>query len=156
MPDGERLARIITTPAEYNAEQKVLERAKLTQIHTRGLSLIRSGAPDDEILATIAMLTSAEDKQELVGAVVIPAETIRGCGQPEKHFAVYDTDGTAGGLPLTKHADLAGTFMAGLSTSAWKTEVSRRRKALVELMQANLLRAAEPQELLAQLRANGI
>lgn len=154
VPDGEIVARILTTPGDYDDTIQDLVSGKLTQCYARGLSLVRTGASDKEILATIATLLAAEDTKGLVGAVVLPASVIREVGGRANHtFCVYDTDTPSG---AQHHADVVGTFDRVMTNSAWKREQPKRRYALRDEMRKFVVEATTPADLLAELRRAGI
>ena len=79
--------------------------AKLTDCYRSGLSVIRQGASDDDILGTIGALLAAEGNDGLVGAVVLPAERIREIGEEAKQLAnpqqaAFRTQFTRQAIPL--------------------------------------------------------
>lgn len=154
MPDGEVVARVLTTPGDYDDTIQDLVSGKLTNCYARGLSLIRTGASDKEVLDTIATLMAAEDAKGLVGAVVLPAGVIRDVGgRPNHAFCVYDTDTPSG---AQHHADVVGTFEREKSKSAWGREQQKRRYALRDEMRKYVVEATTPADLLAELRRAGI
>lgn len=152
---SDKLARIVTSPADYNLTDDELLTARLTSVFAVGLSVIRSGASDDEILSTIdSMLARQADGQSLIGAVVVDAKSIRDLGSPagDQWFGVYATDaGTK-----AHHADITGTFPRLPSKSKSKAEQDNRRYRLRDLMASFLVRADTPLKLLAALRTAGI
>lgn len=147
--DCEVIARVLTEPADYDVNVNELLTVKLTSAHASGLSIIRTGTADDEILRIINRLMQAPDAQQLFGAVVMHAAEVR---EPRTHFCVYDTDAPG----LTLHGDIVGTFDPQLSKSAWKREESRRRRALRDKMAAHVVRASTSATLLHELRKLGI
>ncbi|OUC15763.1 MAG: hypothetical protein B0A82_05150 [Alkalinema sp. CACIAM 70d] len=129
--------------------------AKLTSAFAVGLSVIRSGASDEEIITTIdSMLARQADGQSLIGAVVMDAKSIRelGSSDGDRWFGVYATD--AG--KKTHHADITGTFPQLASKSKSRAAQDSRRYRLRDLMASSLVRAETPDDLLAALRAAGI
>lgn len=149
------LARIITSPAHYDLTGSELLTAKLTSLYAVGLSVIRSGATDDEILETIDMMLGGQaEGQSLVGAVIIDAKSIRDMVSDtgDRCFGVYATDAGA----KTHHADITGAFPRTGSNSAKKNEQSARRYKLRDVMADRIVRAETPDELLSALRASGI
>lgn len=152
---GDLLARIVTTPAHYDLTTDELLTAKLTSAYSVGLSVIRSGASDGEIMETIdAMLDGQAEGQSLIGAIVVDTKSIREMCSPngDRCFGVYATDaGTK-----THHADITGAFPDMGSNSASKKEQSARRRRLRDLMAGKMVRAESPDELLSALRASGI
>ena len=145
---------MLTTPGDYDDTIQDLVSGKLTNCYSRGLSIIRTGASDDEILETISVLLAAEDAKGLVGAVVLPASVIRDIGgRQHHHFCVYDTD-TPNGAQY--HADIVGTFDPQASNSAWKKTQPKRRYALRDEMRKYIVEATTPTDLLAELRRSGI
>lgn len=148
----ELVARVLTSPRDYDATIGEILTAKLTDCYRSGLSVIRQGASDDDILGTIGALLAAEGNDGLVGAVVLPAERIREIGEEAKHFCLYDTDSPVN----TNHGDVVGTFSRDLSRSAWDKEMSRRRRALRDVLAENIVHAVQPPDLLAALRQSGI
>lgn len=154
VPDSELVARVITAPDGFDNDEILT--SKLTSIYAKGLSCIRTGAPDAEILAVISALLAGDGAQSLIGAAVLPAAEIRACGSPAKHFCVYDTDADLAGAQLSKHADVTGTYERSMSGAAWKGEQRRRRGALKAIFSARLVFANDPDQLLVELRRLGI
>lgn len=125
---------------------------KLTSTYFKGLSVIRQGASDAEIIATVQKLMSAPEAGSLYGAIVVTATTVRSCGSPAKHFCVYDTDAPE----AVSHGDIVGTFDQSLSKNAWGKEQGRRRYALRDALLPFVVEASTPGELLIALRTAGI
>lgn len=149
VPDDEFVARILTSPGDYDLNLGELLTSKLTSTYASGVSLIRTGASDQEIFHVVSTLMNGAGVQALVGAIVLQASEIR-CAN--KLFCVYDTDAPG----LTMHADIVGTFDRSMSKSAWKKEESRRRRNLRDRMAPRLVRATSPPQLLVSLRQAGI
>lgn len=152
MADEDKVARIITEPRDYDIDLRLLLTARLTSVYFNGLSIIRQGASDEDIIRVISRQLSGEGVVGLFGAAILNARDIRNCGQPAKHFCIYDTDAPG----LESHADVTGTFDATLSRSAWKKAESTRRAALRDILGEHLVRATTPEALLSALRNAGI
>jgi hypothetical protein len=153
--DDERVARIVVAPLDYDLTIDELLTSRLTQIYASGLSVIRRGASEKEILAVVDRLLAADGVNGLVGAAVLDAVEIRRCGAPAKHFSVYDTEEPG----IEYHADVAGTFDRALmaaSRSGWTKEMKRRRSALRDVLTGRLLLADTRAALIDVLRAAGI
>lgn len=148
--DDELIARVLTDPGGWK-EGEILT-AKLTNCFSRGLSVIRQGAADAEILSTVDALLRASDNQALIGAVVMPASEVRAVGDPIKQFCVYDTDAPE----MVAHGDIVATMVRGMSNSAGRAEESARRRALRDRMTERIVLAATPNDLLVALRGAGI
>lgn len=149
--DSELVARVFTDPASYARSTEMIVGSSVTSVHAGGLSVIRQGASDEEILATINNLLSQFEAQNLVGAAVTVAETFRVLGDPEKWFGVYATDDDA----KEHHGDLLGTIPSGTTKGINKLKSHRRaelRKALTE----HLVFESNPETLLLRLREIGI
>lgn len=148
--DDEPLARILTAPWMYDEGQMLTSR--LTQVSAGGVSLIRAGATDAEILSTIDNLLNGQaDPQTLIGAAVFGAHRIRSLGDPEKFFGIYHTEAPG----KVRHADILATRPSGTRSAQKKAEKDRRyllRDTLIPL----IVRADEPAALLTKLRAAGI
>lgn len=142
-------------PNHYDLDADQILTQKLTNAWARGVSLIRQGASDEEILSTIDTLLAAPEATDVAGAVVMRADAIRACLSPNAadapHFCVYDTDAPG----AESHADIVGTF-AALTPSAWRKEQALRRYALRDRMMNHVIRADSPEDLLRKLRGAGI
>lgn len=149
----ELIARVMTSPDGYNESEETIIAGKLTQLYAGGLSTVRQGASDDEILATITeLMTGGEEQRSLVGAVVMTAEKLRlYANDDDRWFGVYATDDRG----KHHHIDVFGTVPAG-GTSARERAKRQRRYKLAEDMLPLLVYADEPADLLARLRAAGI
>ncbi|WP_158014124.1 hypothetical protein [Sphingomonas sanxanigenens] len=147
------MARILTSPDSYNEETSTILAGKLTHIYSMGLSMIRQGASDAEILQTIDDLTSTEvETRVLVGAIVVSVETLRAyIEDDQKWFGVYATDDRG----KLHHIDMLGTIPAG-TRSAIKKAQSKRRNKLAEDMIPLVVFSEDPNELLSKLRDAGI
>lgn len=148
--DDEIVARVLTAPGDWAHDELVTQ--KLTNLYFKGLSVIRAGASDSEILATIQTLMSAKGVESLVGAVVLTAGSVRQSGTPNKYFSLYDTDAPN----AVAHGDIVGTFDASLSRNQWTKESARRRYALRDQMVQQIVTADTPTALLVKLRELGI
>jgi len=150
--DDEVVARIITSPSDYNEDTGDVLTRRLTSLYGAGVSLVRSGASDDEIKETIFQLTGGPAAQnKLVGAAILKALDIRRLGNPEKWFCVYDTN--AG--EKKHHGDIAGTSPSGTNSQIEKQQKVRRYKLKDELSN-KLVLAADTDALIVAMRAAGI
>lgn len=151
---NELVARVFTSPGGYNEDEGILT-GKLTQLYAMGLSVIRQGASDAEIEATIDELTTANpsDVQTLVGAVVINVQSLRDyANDDERWFGVYATDD---GSKL-HHVDILGTTPQGASNNAQRRASRDRRYKLAADMAPLMIHATEKAALLQALRDAGI
>lgn len=147
--DGEKLARIFTSPGLYDLEDQCLIRSKLTAIHSRGLSIIRQNASDEEIVLTVRELIEGQSEpQTLVGAAFFRAIKVRSLGGEERWFCVYHTPSVDKNL----HADLLGTIPSSESKAQQKKVLSTRRRALEGFLYAHIIRATTVAELIEILR----
>jgi len=149
--DNELLARILTSPTDYDETTSTILTQRLMHLYSLGMSVIRQGANDDEIIGTIDELTNADEPRKLVGAVIIPTSMIRAFADPKRWFAAYATDDRE----KIHHVDLCGTTPDG-SNSQVKKISSARRYALRDAMSAHVILAGDAPALLACLRAAGI
>lgn len=150
--NDELLARIITSPEDYDLNEGQILTQKLTVLYSRGLSVIRSGASDEEIEETIEELMGRQgEPQTLVGAVVLKSSDIREMKDESRWFGIYATD--AG--KKQHHADLLGTFPTLGSNNQIRKTRDKRRYKLVDAMVGKLIRADSPPDLIASLRAVG-
>lgn len=148
--NDERLARILTTPGGYSNGDLLTQ--KLTSASSSGVSVIRSGASDMEILSTIEnLLMNQAEPQELVGAALFAAATVRSLGEAEAWFRIYHTPDDA----KTHHADILATTPTG-SKSQQRSASSRRRAALKEALTLGLILESKPDGLLKELRSKGL
>jgi len=151
--DEDVLARILTSPDGYDIDAREIVTGKLTQVYSCGLSVVRRGASDNEILETIHRLVNGQhEPQELFGAAIFAADQIRGMGDGTRWFGVYATDDEA----KKHHGDIAGTTPKAASKKAVKNEKTRRRYQLRDRITPQLITAANDQDLLRQLRESGI
>jgi hypothetical protein len=151
--DGERIARVLTAPDGFEPSTGTILTAKLQHIHSHGLSVIRGGAADSEILDTVERLTtSGAEQRTLVGAVVVHASVIRDFADSQRWFGVYATDEAK----LEHHADILATTPRVDGTRARARVAKERRYTLQQRLQENIIYAAESNELLDLLRAAGI
>ena len=151
--DEERIARVLTAPDGFEPSTGTILTAKLQHIHSHGLSVIREGAADAEILKTVERLTkSGAEARTLVGAVVIQSSIIRGFADFQRWFGVYATDEGE----LEHHADILATTPQVDGTKARARVAKERRYALQHRLQENIIYATEGAELLDRLRAAGI
>lgn len=147
--DGEKLARVFTSPALYDLKDQCLVRSKLTAIHSRGLSIIRQNASDEEIVLTVRELIEGQSEpQTLVGAAFFRAVKVRSLGDEERWFCVYHTPSVHKNL----HADLLGTIPNSESKAQQKKILSTRRRALEDLLYDHIIRTTTVAELIEILR----
>lgn len=147
--DGEMLARLFTSPALYDIEADEIVRSRITSVHSRGLSIIRQSASDEEIVLTVRELTeSAAERQTLIGASFFRAVRIRSLADPDRWFCVYHTPAPH----KTHHADLLGTMPNARSKSQRRNQLSDRRNALAELLFNHLVRIESVGELIHHFR----
>ncbi len=149
---GELVARILTAPGDYDEESQTVLTARLCDLYSCGLSVIRAGASDEEILDTINQLTiEANGDRTLLGAVVVSVEEIRQFDAADRWFGVYATDDRG----KSYHGDVMGVSPVG-SKSAIGRAKSRRRHLLAASWNDKVLFSDIPLDLLAQLRTAGI
>jgi hypothetical protein len=151
--DDELLARILTSPNGYNLTSSTVIRERLQVIYSSGLSIIRAGASDQEILDTISELTSGDDPKTLVGAVLLTARTVRSYIHDDysQWFGVYATD--AG--EKVRHADILGTTPNAGSKNARRRMQDDRRYKLADDMNSMILFETDPASLVVKLRQAG-
>lgn len=150
--DDELIARVLTAPTDYDEETGTILTTKLCDIWSIGLSTIRQGASDDEILATFNQLTvEAKSVRTLAGAIVVQASELRTYDPEGRWFGVYATDDRN----KAHHVDVLGTTPTG-SKSAIERAKSSRRHALVRDWSDRVILSGEPGELLTLLRQAGI
>lgn len=148
--NNEVIARVVTTPGMYSEGE--LLTSKLTAIDSSGLSIIRQGASDEEILSTINQLVNeAAEPQTLHGAVVFRVADVREIGAPTRHFGIYHTPDA----DKVAHGDILATRPPG-SNSAVKKEQRTRRYALRDFMLGQIVQESDAGRLLAALRLRGI
>jgi hypothetical protein len=148
----ELVARVFTDPASYSTSTDAIVGQSVTCVHSIGLSTIRQGASDEEIMSTIdVLLKQKNEPQNLVGASIVKTEMFRELGNPDRWFGVYATDDGS----KEHHADLLGTSPVG-SKSQIKNLKSHRRAQLCKVLKQNLLLESEPKVLLEKLRECGI
>lgn len=148
--DDEPIARVLTSPGMFTNEEILTQR--LTAASAGGVSIIRAGASDGEILATIQnLLENQAVPQTLIGAVVIGASAIRSLGDPERWFGVYHTDAPA----KFHHGDILATVPEGSGNQKKKLS-SERRYLLRDVMKESIVYADTAPALLAALRAHGL
>lgn len=148
--DEEPVARVLTSPGMYTNDDIITQ--KLTAAAAGGVSIIRSGASDQEILDTISNLVENQaETQTLVGAVVVQASQIRSLGDAEKWFGVYHTIAPN----KASHGDILATTPAGTSSQRKRLHQERRYR-LRDVMRNSIVFATEPDELLAALRQAGL
>jgi hypothetical protein len=147
----EILARVFTDPASYNQSTSTIVSAKITSVHSAGLSTIRQGASDQEISDTINTLLSSGEAQSLVGAAVFETSAIREFGDLDRWFGVYATDDDN----KEHHVDVLGTCPTG-SNKEIKNLKSARRSELRKMLEECIVFSSDPAELIAELRTRGI
>lgn len=145
----EVVARILTSPDSYDENTSTIITQKLTQIYSLGMSIIRQGASDQEIIDTVTdLLGNAQEARKLVGAVVIGVEKLRSYANDDDNrrwFGVYATDDRG----KSHHGDVLGLTVK-------KKEQQRRRYKLAEDMAPLIIEAIDQLDLIAKLRAAGI
>ena len=149
--DTEILARVFTDPASYSQSTSTIVSAKITSVHSAGLSTIRQGASDQEISDTINTLLSSGETQSLVGAAVFTTSAIREFGDLDRWFGVYATDDDN----KEHHVDVLGTCPSG-SNKEVKNLKSARRSELRKMLEVCIVFSSDPTELIAELRTRGI
>ncbi len=147
----ELVARVFTDPASYIRSTEMIVGGSVTSVYSGGLSIIRQGASDEEILATINVLLAQHEAQNLVGAAVTVADNFRVLGSPDKWFGVYATDDDN----KQHHADLLGTIPSGTTNGINKLK-SHRRAELRKVLTQHLVFESDPVILLQRLREIGI
>ncbi|WP_309630124.1 hypothetical protein [Brevundimonas sp.] len=148
--NGELLARVLTSPGHY-ANDEILTQ-KLTAATASGVSLIRQGASDGEILLTIdTLLAMAAEPQTLIGAAIFPVDLVRALDGGARWYGIYHTpDGEK-----AHHADILATTVVG-SGSFRKKEDRARRAKLRDAMMPTIVFSQLPNNLLGELRRHGI
>lgn len=148
-PD-EPMARILTTPGSYQAGEILTQ--KLTAAWAGGVSVIRAGASEAEIKATIDQLVNhAADSQTLLGAVVFRGIEIASFGAGDRHFGAYHTpDGEK-----SHHADILATMPLGTNSQKKRIQ-SERRRALRDFLQPRIIFEGNEDELIVKLREEGL
>jgi hypothetical protein len=148
IPNTELVARILTSPDDYDETTSTIITGRLTQLYSMGMSVIRQGAPDAEIIRTVNdLLNGGAEVRKLFGAVVITAEQLRSYVSDDalRWFGLYSTDDR----DKTHHADVFGTTVN-------KKQQSRRRGHLADEMVPLIVTASDTGELIARLRNAGI
>lgn len=145
--NGELVARILTSPDQYDEATSTILTQKLTHLYSLGLSVIRQGASDAEILGTIEeLMTKAVEPRNLVGAVIIGVQSLRDYVDGDvRWFGVYATDDRG----KVHHVDVLGTKANG------NTQKKRRYRLANDMLQLVVFEN-EPAELLKKLRSAGI
>lgn len=147
------LARILTSPDGYDLDARTITTNKLTSVYGCGLSHIRAGASDQEILDTIdALVGGQEEEHSLVGAIVFKAELLRSMEGDERWFGVYATDDG----DKTHHSDVVGTTPSGPSKSAVQRSKNDRRYNLRDRLLPRVLLEPDRLQLLSKLRQEGL
>lgn len=151
--DNERIARILTTPGNFDVTTRELLTRSLTSVYSCGLSVIRSGISDEEIRLTVDQLVNHQaEPQTLYGAALVSVEQVRAMSEDCRWFGVYSTDDGA----KQHHVDILGTTASGESKSQRRKIHDERRYSLRDVLGATVLQAGNVDELIAQLRAAGI
>ena len=149
MADIERFARVLTAPDAYEEATSTILTGKLTQIYSMGMSIIRQGASDSEIIDTInSLLTGGNEPRHLVGAIVASVTFIRSFANDEtasRWFGIYATDDRG----KRHHGDVLGTTVS-------KSQQQKRRHKLASDMRAFIVEAVDTTELILRLRNAGI
>lgn len=149
----ELVARVLVAPDDYDETASTILTSRLTALYSMGLSVIRQGASDDEVLGTIdELMTKGSERRTLVGAVVMGAEKIRSYANDDSRwFGVYATDDRG----KERHADIFGTTPLGSNSSAKRTKSQRRNRLAADMLPL-ILFEADPPQLLSKLRLAGI
>jgi hypothetical protein len=145
---SERVARVLTSPDDYDENAATIVTSRLTQIYAMGMSVIRQGASDAEIAVTVSdLLSGGAETRKLFGAVVITADQFRSYVSDDaaRWFGVYATDDRG----KNHHGDVFGT-------TANKKQQSRRRGRLAEDMVPLIVKANNTTDLITELRNLGI
>jgi hypothetical protein len=118
--DAEMVARILTSPNAYNLDAACIITERLTVLYSAGLSVLRQGASDEEIIGTIeTLLAGGAEPKTLVGAVVMRAGKFRSyASNDNRWFGVYATDDEG----KLHHVDVLGTTPVAESKGAVKRE----------------------------------
>jgi hypothetical protein len=145
----ELVVRIVTSPDGFDQDTGELLTQKLSSVYSRGLSMVREGASEAEIRATIDELTiNAGVERQLVGAVIIRVDQIRLLDSPPRCFCVYDTHAPE----KTHHADLLGTFPRHVSNNQSRRIRDERRYHLCALFRDHLAQASTPDEVVVAVQ----
>lgn len=149
IPNHEIVARVLTSPDDYNESTATIITSRLTQIYAMGMSLIRQGATDQEIRDTVVeLLNGGAEERRLVGAIVTDAKLYRSFTNNDdqaRWFGVYATDS----MGKQRHGDVLGLTVS-------KTAQSKRRHKLAAELKPFIVPATEIEELLPLLREAGI
>jgi hypothetical protein len=150
IPNAEKLARILTTPDDYDESASTIITSRLTAIYAMGMSVIRQGATDNEIEKTVnELLSGGTMPRKLFGAAVIAAHQIRAfCNDDDTHtrwFGAYATDDK----DKTHHGDIFGVM-------ANKNQQSKRRGKLAIGMSSLIINEDTISGLIVKLRNAGI
>lgn len=147
------LARVLTYPRGVDATTGELVAKRLLGIHMSGLSVVRTGASDAEIIETVRTLVGDQaETQTLVGAAIFTAGEIRKFDENGRWFGVYATD-----VPNNlHHADILGTMPAGQSKTKTRDEMKVRQRALSQLLKGNLVKSDDETDLIKKLRELGV
>lgn len=149
--NDELLARVLTSPDAYDEKTSSILTQKLMAVYSLGLSVIRQGAADAEILGTIDQLLQGQaEPRKLVGAILFSTRIIRSYDAASRWFGVYATDDDH----KQHHVDIIGTTPAG-STSQSKKLKNERRYRLADDLRQYVIFADQRDALLAELRDAG-
>lgn len=151
--DGEVVVRILTSPNAYNLDTATIITERLTVLYSAGLSVIRQGASNDEIIKTIeTLLIGGAEQKSLVGAIVMQAAKFRSyANDDDRWFGVYATDDCG----KAHHVDVLGTTPIAESKGAVSREKKARRYKLALDMQPYVVFDSEPERLIEKLRGMG-
>ena len=145
----ELIARVLTSPDSYDEPTETIMTQKLTQIYAMGMSVIRQGASNEEIVSTAEdLLTSAAEQRKLIGAIIMTAAQLRAYvneADLARWFGVYATDDRG----KAHHGDIFGTKVS-------KGQQQKRRYKLAVDMLPLIVKAETPERLVAALREAGI
>lgn len=150
--DDELIARVLTSPDAYEEDTATIVTGKLTSLYSLGLSVIREGAGDEEIITTINdLLDGAAEPKKLVGAIVVKAAMLRSYADPAQWFGVYATDDRN----KSHHVDIFGTTPEGGSSKANRAR-KERRYTLADDLSSQIVFADDSATLVEKLRTAGI
>lgn len=151
--DNERIARILTSPGAFDLKVDQILTQKLSSVYASGLSVIRTGASDDEIKKTIDVLMNSQaEPQALIGAALVHVDEIRKVGSEARWFGVYATEEEE----KKHHADIMGTTPPAESNNQRRVSQDSRRYELRDMMATRIIRSADAEELISLLRQAGI
>lgn len=145
---GEKLFRILVPPHDVNLSTEAVLITALSHTETKGMSVLRAAAHDEEFLRTASDLLKNSDRQ-IFGVAEINVDDVRNlktkAAMPrraigDRHYIVTDTD--MPGLP--HHADVFNTFPpAGAPNEMSRKNIWRKeRQELLKLVSNNVTKVA--------------